>query len=288
MIVICVTDCPAKLRGDLSKWLFEINTGVYVGKLSARVRDRLWLRVCENVKNGRATMVYSADNEQGIRFETHNTTWQPKDFDGLTLMQRPFYQDVDTQALKPGFSKAARYQKARKRQRGSDLWQDYVIIDTETTGLDAEKHQLLELGCIRVQSGHATETYQALILQDKSIPASIVRLTGITDALVRKEGVPLQTALQKMMQIIKGHPVVGYNIRFDCHFLQRACQLCQVDYEIRRFKDIKRLAEKKTGRSREKLETLAKHLGIEKTQTHRALDDCKLTLEVIHKLNKMA
>ena len=38
MIVITLTDCPPALRGDLTKWLQEINTGVYVGQVSARVR----------------------------------------------------------------------------------------------------------------------------------------------------------------------------------------------------------------------------------------------------------
>ena len=38
MIVVTLTDCPPRLRGDLSKWLLEINTGVYVGRLNKRVR----------------------------------------------------------------------------------------------------------------------------------------------------------------------------------------------------------------------------------------------------------
>lgn len=52
MIVITLTDCPKSLRGDLSKWLLEINTGVFVGKVSARVRDNLWKRVKDSVKMG--------------------------------------------------------------------------------------------------------------------------------------------------------------------------------------------------------------------------------------------
>ena len=40
MVVVTLTDCPPKLRGDLTKWLMEINTGVYVGKVSARIRER--------------------------------------------------------------------------------------------------------------------------------------------------------------------------------------------------------------------------------------------------------
>ena len=89
MIVVTLSDCPARLRGDLTKWLIEINTGVYVGQVSARVRDELWDRICEHVKDGRATMVFSARNEQGLQFRVHNTTWEPVDFDGITLMRRP-------------------------------------------------------------------------------------------------------------------------------------------------------------------------------------------------------
>ena len=49
MVVVTMTNCPSKLRGDLSKWLCEINTNVYVGQISARVRDALWDKICENI-----------------------------------------------------------------------------------------------------------------------------------------------------------------------------------------------------------------------------------------------
>ena len=70
-----MTNCPPRLRGDLSKWLCEINTGVYVGNVSSRVRDAVWDRVCQNLKNGQATLVYTAAGEQRMEFRTHNTSW---------------------------------------------------------------------------------------------------------------------------------------------------------------------------------------------------------------------
>ena len=73
MIVLTIANCPPKLRGDLSKWLLEINTGVYVGRVSARVREALWQRVCENIRDGQATMVFTANNEQHMDFYVHNT-----------------------------------------------------------------------------------------------------------------------------------------------------------------------------------------------------------------------
>lgn len=89
MIVITLTDCPIALRGDLTKWLLEINTGVFVGRVSARVRENIWERVKKYIKNGRATMVYNAANEQGLDFKVCNSEWEPIDFDGVKLILRP-------------------------------------------------------------------------------------------------------------------------------------------------------------------------------------------------------
>jgi CRISPR-associated protein Cas2 len=46
---------------------------VFVGRISARVRDLLWQRTVDMVKTGRAIMVFSANNEQGLDFKVHNT-----------------------------------------------------------------------------------------------------------------------------------------------------------------------------------------------------------------------
>ncbi|HIR87109.1 MAG TPA: type I-E CRISPR-associated endoribonuclease Cas2, partial [Candidatus Limivicinus faecipullorum] len=120
MVVIVLTDCPPKLRGDLSKWLFEINTGVYVGRVSARVRELLWERICENLNKGQATMVYPAAVEQRMEFRVHNTSWTIADYDGLKLMRRPLPMpegERDNGILEAGFSKAAAYRKINRMQR---------------------------------------------------------------------------------------------------------------------------------------------------------------------------
>ena len=109
MIVITLTSCPPKLRGDLSKWLCEINTGVYVGNLSARVRDKLWMRVCENLDNGKATMVYSSNNEQHLEFRVHNGEWAAVDFDGITLMKRPLSTSIEKERKVTYHSKAGNW-----------------------------------------------------------------------------------------------------------------------------------------------------------------------------------
>lgn len=87
MIVITLTKVPASLRGDLTKWCQEIQTGVYVGSFSARIRDLLWERIIENVKNGEATMIYSTNNELGYAFRTNRKDKEIVFYDGLPLLK---------------------------------------------------------------------------------------------------------------------------------------------------------------------------------------------------------
>ncbi|MCH7230513.1 type I-E CRISPR-associated endoribonuclease Cas2e [Glycomyces sp. L485] len=108
MTVIVLTACPAGLRGHLTQWMLEISAGVFVGKLSRRVRERLWARVQELAGSGRALLVYQTNNEQGYTFEAHDHQWEPVDFDGVTLMKRPASASRTGGKLKPGWSKASK------------------------------------------------------------------------------------------------------------------------------------------------------------------------------------
>lgn len=116
MVVLVLTACPSGLRGDVSRWLLEIAPGVFVGRVSSRVRERLWERVVSLVKGGRAIMVHSARNEQRFAFKVHQPDWQPVDCDGVELILRPTGTDDATLAGPPskGWSDASKFRKARR------------------------------------------------------------------------------------------------------------------------------------------------------------------------------
>lgn len=116
MVVLIVTACPAGLRGHLTRWLLEISPGVFVGVLSRRVRDLVWERVQELVKDGRAIMVHPAHNEQGLEFHVFRYDWEPVDVDGIKLVRRPHTGESLNSANPPraGRSKASRYRAARR------------------------------------------------------------------------------------------------------------------------------------------------------------------------------
>ena len=88
MLVIAVENASPRLRGRLAVWLLEIRAGVYVGRYSARVRDRIWEQVEGGIGEGDAVMCWAAPTDQGFAFRTTGRNRRtPVDFDGLTLVQ---------------------------------------------------------------------------------------------------------------------------------------------------------------------------------------------------------
>ena len=289
MVVLTMTNCPPKLRGDLSKWLLEINTGVYVGNVNARVRELIWKRVCENIKDGQATMVFPANNEQHMDFYVHNTSWQPVDLDGIKLMKHPRTSYDQNEPLKSGFSNAAKRQMGlrKSRQKAANRDNSFVIIDIETTGLSAETDGIIEIGAIRVVNGKIAEEYEQLICVDKKIPQNISALTGITQEQINENGKPIQEVLPSLIDFINDSEVVGYNVDFDREFLLAQCDKLGMDITKVKFTDVMvTIKNKLKGMRSYKLESVAKRLGIKTKQQHRALADCHLLYRVYCKLNE--
>ncbi|MER3445118.1 MAG: type I-E CRISPR-associated endoribonuclease Cas2 [Meiothermus sp.] len=87
MVVIVLEKVPKTLRGELSRWMLEVSTGVFVGSVSAIVRDLLWEKCIAKKTAGRCCQLYRTNNEQGFAIRTHgDTTRTLVDFDGLTLV----------------------------------------------------------------------------------------------------------------------------------------------------------------------------------------------------------
>jgi CRISPR-associated protein Cas2 len=87
MTVMVLERVPASLRGELTRWMLEPKTGVFVGRPTAIVREKLWQLVCERVKGGAGLLVYQADVEQGfVVRQWGRTSRTVVDFEGLALV----------------------------------------------------------------------------------------------------------------------------------------------------------------------------------------------------------
>ncbi|AYY12437.1 type I-E CRISPR-associated endoribonuclease Cas2 [Actinobacteria bacterium YIM 96077] len=117
MTIVVLTAVPPGLRGHLTRWLLEISPGVFVGYVSARVRQHMWERVVEFVEDGRALLVYAVSGEQRLAFEVHGHDWTPVDYDGVMLMRRQTAPDYV-----PAPSAPMRQQRAGSTASDETVW----------------------------------------------------------------------------------------------------------------------------------------------------------------------
>lgn len=90
MVVMILERVTPSLRGELTRWLIQPKTGVFVGRLPARVRDLLWERVARSLKKGAATLIYSDSTEQGFSVRILGDPSKiMTDFEGLFLPRTP-------------------------------------------------------------------------------------------------------------------------------------------------------------------------------------------------------
>lgn len=90
MVVMILERVPPGLRGELTRWFLEPKAGVFVGRVSALVRDRLWEKACSKAAGGGCLIIYSSNTEQGYRVQTWGRTARAiDDFEGLFLVRVP-------------------------------------------------------------------------------------------------------------------------------------------------------------------------------------------------------
>lgn len=90
MIVMILEKVPTSLRGELTRWLLEPKTGVFVGHVSAMVREKLWDKCCDRSAAGGVLQVWSTNNEQRFRMRSFGDTSRViVELDGLQLVQIP-------------------------------------------------------------------------------------------------------------------------------------------------------------------------------------------------------
>lgn len=87
MLVIVVENVPPRLRGRLAVWLLEVRAGVYVGKVSRRVREMIWATIEEGIDEGNAVMAWTTNTESGFDFMTLGPNRRiPKEMEGVKLV----------------------------------------------------------------------------------------------------------------------------------------------------------------------------------------------------------
>lgn len=295
MIVITLTKVPLSLRGDLTKWCQEVQTGVYVGSFSARIRDLLWERIMETVKNGEATMIYSTNNELGYAFRTNRKDKEIVFYDGLPLLKHltPKKTKKDTEQ-RHGFSKAATYRRANyaRKKLVDNLVEDskkkatdfnkIVAIDLETSGLNTDRDAILSIGAVKADSAGKESVFSEYINYEAPLSDEVRNLTGLSTEFLREHGVDLKEALLKLDSFIEDVDIiVGYNLRFDLEFLRMSYLQEKILMFQKQTKDLLKVVKKKNKFMKSyHLEDALEKYDVINEDPHTAIGDAKATFEL--------
>jgi DNA polymerase III epsilon subunit family exonuclease len=166
----------------------------------------------------------------------------------------------------------------------------FIVLDLETTGASpANGCAITEIGAIAVRGGEVLEEFSTFVNPQVALPEYIVNLTGITDEML--EGAPLiDTAFPDFIEFINRHKdvhLVAHNAPFDIGFLKAAATALSYDWPKYEVVDTVKLARRVINRSEilnYKLGTLSQFFDTKALPNHRALDDVKTTVEVLHRL----
>jgi len=157
----------------------------------------------------------------------------------------------------------------------------FVVIDLETTGLDPERHRIIEIAALKVEGGEVKDLYQTLVNPGVPLPFYIQKLTGIDEKMLSLAP-DLDRVLPVLWDLVKGLPVVGHNISFDLAFLCRAFNLTSWPYPYFDTFPLCRIIYPRL--SSYSLESLSRFLDLKAEAHHRALADAHTTLELFLRL----
>ena len=158
----------------------------------------------------------------------------------------------------------------------------FVVIDLETTGLNANSDEIIEVAAIRYRSGSTNhQTIQALIKPSKALPELITSITGITQQMLDADGEDLLDVIKDIIDFVGNDRIVTFNAEFDMAFLNIAISRL----ELKRLNNpiscaLKMARRAWPNRKSFKLTELASDGGFFQRNSHRALEDARCALIV--------
>ena len=155
-------------------------------------------------------------------------------------------------------------------------FEDYTVIDIETTGLKSSTDGITELSALRVRGGVPSDEFSSLVDPGVHIPAFITSLTGISDAMVR--GKPrIGEILPAYIDFIGDDVILGHNTAFDLRFIEDRCRLHGIAFSPVYTDTMKIGRAMYPDMEHHRLSDLAYRFDVSYRGAHRALTDCRIT-----------
>lgn len=173
---------------------------------------------------------------------------------------------------------------AVKGNDNRELSGEFISFDIETTGLSPTMDRITEIGAVRIVNGEVKDSFDTFVNPERSIPAKITELTGITDEMV-KDAPSEKDALQRFFEFCgKDAVLIAHNADFDTSFIRVASQRCGSEFANTYIDTVPMCRSLLKGIKNAKLDTVAKYLKLDPFQHHRACDDAAVLGQIFLRL----
>jgi DNA polymerase-3 subunit epsilon len=159
----------------------------------------------------------------------------------------------------------------------------YAVVDVETTGARPPDDRITEIGIVRVEQGQIVKEFETLVNPERHIPATVTRITGITNEMVSNQPSTLEV-MPIVADMLEGATFVAHSVPFDARFVDP-----QLEEATGEKLTPKRLCTLRLARwlypdlRKKNLGNLCRHLGIHSKGLHRAGEDARVTTQVLLK-----
>ncbi len=170
--------------------------------------------------------------------------------------------------------------------RGQSLNGTFVVFDLETTGLSSISDQIIEIGAVKISKGEICDRFSTFVNPGKPLPDKIVKLTGITDGMI-KSAPDMNQVLPEFLDFIGDAVLVAHNAGFDMGFLTQCMRYQDLQPDFTYVDTVAMARVLLPNLSKYKLDTVANALKIPLENHHRAVDDASATAEIFLKFTNM-
>lgn len=171
---------------------------------------------------------------------------------------------------------------ASDSQEGHNFDGSFVVFDIETTGLYAQRDKITEIGAVKISNGEICDTFSTFVNPGIPIPPFITELTGIKDAMVA-DAKGIEEALDDFLAFVGDLPVVAHNACFDTGFIKFNAKASGKEFDNTIIDTLQLSRNLFPALGKYKLDVVAKHLGVELANHHRAIDDSMATAGIFKK-----
>lgn len=166
--------------------------------------------------------------------------------------------------------------------KGQALNGEFVVFDLETTGFSAEKCRIIEIGAVKINNGKVIDRFSQFVDPGVKLPPNIIKLTSITDSDVQGQG-GYEVWIPKFLEFCGDDPVVGHNALFDVGFVSHYAGLLGYTFDPTVIDTLGLSHMLLKDLYRNKLDNVAKELGVSLDNHHRAVDDAECTAGIFLK-----